>query len=151
MLAKLAKLFRQVTQVCVCVLQKQPAKRRSSTAAKAGGARGSRAAAAVTLATPAGTMASAAGTSKQDWRTAKVQKAESAVPIGKQLKVSLQAIASWLSCPVSVSAKFTCNLCVKSSSIPCCALNHKACFTIHAAHWFANLHATSSLHTTPLS
>ncbi|KAL3150968.1 hypothetical protein ABBQ32_000711 [Trebouxia sp. C0010 RCD-2024] len=59
--------------------KKQPAKRRSSASAKSGGARGSKAAAAATLATPA------TGTSKQDWRTAKVQK-DSAVPIGKQLK-----------------------------------------------------------------
>ena len=86
----------QVTEVCFCIPQKQPAKRRSSAAAKAGGARGSRAtAAAATLATSAGTMASAAWASKQDWRTAKVPTAESAVPIGKQLKVRLQTILLW--------------------------------------------------------
>ena len=93
---QLCRAVTELVQVCFRIPQKQPAKRRSSAAAKAGGARGSRAtAAAATLATPAGTMASAPGTSKQDWRTAKVPKAESAVPIGKQLKVRLQTILLW--------------------------------------------------------
>ena len=71
-------------------MQKQPAKRRSSAAGKAG-ARGSKAAAAAaTLVTAAGTSAGATtGPSRQDWRTAKVQKLANAVPIGKQLKVRL--------------------------------------------------------------
>ena len=70
-------------------VQKQPAKRRSSAAGK-GGARGSKAAAAATLAPSTGvSTGAAAGPSRQDWRTAKVQKSDNAVPIGKQLKVSV--------------------------------------------------------------
>ena len=79
------------------ILQKQPAKRRSSAATKTGGARGIKAAGAATLATAAGTAAGGTGAGRQDWRTAKVQKAESAVPIGKQLKVRMQTIKLWSS------------------------------------------------------
>ena len=90
-LSKQCRAFKACARGVLCILQKQPAKRRSSAAAKSGGARGSKATAAATLATPAGTTVGAAGTIKQDWRTAKVPKAESAVPIGKQLKVRLQS------------------------------------------------------------
>lgn len=68
------------------LLQKQPVKRKSSAAAKSGAARGSKASAtAAEIAIPSG---SAAGQHHQDWRTAKAQTNASAVPIGKQLKVS---------------------------------------------------------------
>ena len=67
-------------------VQKQPANRKSGAASKAGSGRNSKPPAAVSdMIMPPGP---ATGQSKQDWRTAKVQKPASAVPIGKQLKVS---------------------------------------------------------------
>ena len=67
-------------------VQKQPANRKSGAASKAGSGRNSKPPAAASDTTiPPGP---ATGQSKQDWRTSKVQKPASAVPIGKQLKVS---------------------------------------------------------------
>lgn len=64
--------------------KKQPANRKSGAASKAGSGRNSKPPAAVSdMVMPPGP---ATGQSKQDWRTAKVQKPASAVPIGKQLK-----------------------------------------------------------------
>ena len=85
--AECSVLRLRVTLIRLLHLQKQPAKRKSS-AAKAGGARSGKAAVATTLATSAGAGSSAsAGPGRQDWRTAKTQKGERVVPIGKQLKV----------------------------------------------------------------
>jgi len=77
-------------------VQKQPANRKSGAASKAGSGRNSKApAAAPDTAIPSGP---ATGQSKQDWRTAKVQKPASAVPIGKQLKVRTRDTCSHHHC-----------------------------------------------------
>ncbi len=79
-------LFLDMLSHPVRFVQKQPANRKSGAASKAGSGRNSKPPAAA----PDTTMppGPATGQSKQDWRTAKVQKPASAVPIGKQLKVS---------------------------------------------------------------
>ncbi|DBA91488.1 hypothetical protein WJX77_002507 [Trebouxia sp. C0004] len=78
------KMALQQSQAVKRAEKKQPANRKSGAASKASSGRNSKApAAAPDTAIPSGP---ATGQNKQDWRTAKVQKPASAVPIGKQLK-----------------------------------------------------------------